>query len=173
MPSHRLGVLMQTLDEIPSGEPVVVWCKYHHAIEQIRAELAAVGQADAVHCYHGDLTDRQRAENLQRWRDHGGYLLATQAAGGYGLTLTEAAYSVFYADSFKFAERLQAEDRAHRIGQTRRPVYITIVALDCIDTRIQRALDKKGDALADLQSEIDECRTQGLKDRARAIITQL
>lgn len=173
MRSHRLAMLLQTLEEIPEGEPVIVWCKYHHAIEQISAALTEQGMGEVLRPYHGEMSERERAASLQAWRERGGYLLATQAAGGYGLTLTEAAYSVFYADSFKFSERLQAEDRTHRIGQTRRPVYITLTAIDCIDTRIRKALDKKGDALADLQAEIEECRTLGLKDRARALVQAL
>ena len=171
--TQRMRVLMQTLDEIPEGEHVVIWAKYHDSIERIRAEIAARGGESSVHLYHGELTDSERAESLARWRERGGYLLATQSAGGHGLTLVEAAYSIFWADGFKYSERIQAEDRTHRIGQTRRPVYITLACTDCIDTRIQSALGRKGDALAEFQGRIEHYRAQGMKTAAMELVKAL
>ena len=39
--------------------------------------------------------------------------------------------------------RLQSEDRAHRIGQTKNVVYIDIIAKDTIDEKIVKALARK------------------------------
>ena len=171
--TQRMTVLMRTLEEISEGEHVVIWAKYHDSIDRIRAEIVGERGEGCVHPYHGEMTDAERAASLRRWRDQGGYLLATQSTGGVGLTLVEASYSIFWADSFKYAERLQAEDRTHRIGQTRRPVYITLACMDCIDIRIQAALGRKGDALAEFQGRIEHYRTQGLKSRAMELVQSL
>ena len=99
--------------------------------------------------------------------------MATQSAGGHGLTLNEAAYTIFYADGFKYSERIQAEDRNHRIGQVRRPVYVTLHCSDSIDDRIATALGRKGNALTIFQERIEAYRAQGMKQRAIDLVREL
>ena len=70
------------------------------------------------------------------------------------MTLNEAAYTIFYSNGFKYSERLQAEDRNHRIGQNKKVNYIDIIP-DCrIEWRIQRALDLKQDAVTEFRNEL-------------------
>lgn len=173
METERLPLLLATLAEIPDGERVIIWAKYHHAVRQIVAALTARHGAGQVQQYHGKLGEDQREQQLREWRTGGRYLVATQSAGGHGLTLNEAAYVVFYADGFKYSERLQAEDRNHRIGQNRRPVYITLACSNSIDGRIAKALDAKGDALAEFQDMVNLYRAQGLKARALEMVRAL
>lgn len=172
-PHYRLNTLLATTQEIPQGEPVIIWAKYRRAVEQISAALAQQHGPQAVSLYYGQLTPAQRDQQVQHWRDHGGYLVATQATGGHGQTFNEAAYALFYADSFKYAERLQAEDRNHRIGQQRRTTYITIRCAESIDDRIALAMQRKGSALGAFQAEVDDARKRGLKQRAIALVSGL
>ena len=69
--------------------------------------------------------------------------LGNPAAAGLGLTLTAAETAVYYSSSFSLSERLQSEDRCHRIGTTHHVVYIDIVGRDTIDERIAHALQTK------------------------------
>lgn len=60
-------------------------------------------------------------------------LVATPASAKEGLTLTVANHAVFYDRSFSLDDYLQAQDRIHRITQTR-PCFITsIIARDTVD----------------------------------------
>jgi len=136
MRHRRLDLLLATLEEIPDTEQVIIWAKYRPAVRAICEALAGIHGAEQVVPYHGGLAQKDLPRQLDRWRSGARYLVATQTIGGYGLTLNEAAYSVFYADSFKYSERVQAEDRTHRIGQTRRPVYIRLRSLSGIDDKI-------------------------------------
>ncbi len=170
---NRIAVLLATIDEIPDGEPIVIWAKYRHAVREIAAALAAVHGADAVCPYHGGQTDAERRAQLVRWRAGGRFLVATQAIGGHGLTLNEAAYAIVYADGFKYGERLQLEDRNHRIGQTRRAVYVTLRCRDSIDERIAKAHARKGGALDEFKAQLDLCRMDRLKDRVMALVRSL
>ena len=61
------------------------------------------------------------------------YVVANPRAGGVGIDLYRAKLEVFYSDSFNWSERIQAEDRAHRKGQTGQ-VHI-------VDLRIQGSVD--------------------------------
>lgn len=142
-------------------EPVVIWAKYHHCIREILNELPDAAQ------FHGGLSESNRNNELSRWNaGHSRYLVATQAAGGHSLDLTRARYVVFYASGFKYAEQLQAEDRNHRIGQSRNVTYISLWA-DCkIEERIAQALANKGSALRQFRAEVDKVkanRKDGLK----------
>ena len=85
-----------------------------------------------------------RAEAIDRFRSGDARVfVANPAAAGEGLTLTEATVVVYYSNTFKLAERLQSEDRAHRIGQEKSVLYVDLVCPDTIDERIVTALRKK------------------------------
>lgn len=176
VPHDRVETLMAVLGEIAEDEPVVVWCKYRLAIDQIAAAVRQRWGEAAVAMFHGGNAD-QREQQLLRWRawrDTGTrVLLATQGAGGHGLDLVEARHVIFYADNFKYSERLQAEDRNHRIGQTRPTTYVSLCCSPSIDDRIAAALARKADVLALFQRQVDECRKKGLKDRAIELVRSL
>ena len=60
------------------------------------------------------------------------------------MTLTAAEYVIYYSNSFDLEQRLQSEDRAHRISQTKNVTYIDIECQKSIDSKIIKALrDKK------------------------------
>jgi SNF2 family DNA or RNA helicase len=70
-------------------------------------------------------------------------------AGGKGLTLHAASTVVYFSNDFSLENRLQSEDRAHRIGQTNHVTYIDMIAEDTLDAKIVSVLrDKKN--VADL-----------------------
>ena len=146
---ERLEVLATALNEIPKGEKVIIWCKFRRSIEAICKMLG-----DAAVPFFGDLTEQQRLHNLAAWRREKQYFVATTDSGGHGLTLIESAYSVFYENNFKYSVRMQAEDRIHRIGQTKRPTYIDITCIESIDERIIKALTKKGDTVEDFVAKV-------------------
>ena len=172
--NNRIETLLNVLGGIGCEEKVLVWAKYRFCVEQVRAAIGREYGPESVRAFHGDMPDREREKALAEWRTGGArYLVLTQSLGSHGLTLNEAAYAVFYADSFKYSERLQAEDRIHRIGQTRRPTYITLLADSSIDVRIANALARKGDALESFQEEVQECRTKGLRERMLEMVRAL
>lgn len=170
---RRLRLLLDTVAEIPADEPVVIWAKYHHAVREIVAGLSADYGPESVAEFHGKMSERERAEALAAWRAERRFMVATQSAGGHGLTLNEAAYVIFYADSFKYSERIQAEDRNHRIGQTRRPVYVTLHCEGTIDDRIAGALSRKGNTLEEFQSRVNHYRKDGMKQKAIDMVKSL
>ncbi len=75
---------------------------------------------------------------------------------GHGLTLNEAHYVLFYNNGFKYSERLQAEDRCHRIGQGYPVTYIDIHCVSGIDHRIAIALANKQNAAESFRQEVEK-----------------
>lgn len=147
---HRIETMQTVISGIPDNEKVIIWCKYVESVNQIAAALPGCA------LYYGDLSEKQRAEQLQRFRGPARFLVATQATGGHGLTLNEAHYHIFYENEFKYSHRIQAEDRSHRIGQTEHVTYIDIVSNSGIDRRIQDALSKKQDVVKAFRREINK-----------------
>jgi SNF2 family DNA or RNA helicase len=87
-------------------------------------------------------------------------LVSSLRAGGVGLNLT-AASVVFHFDRWwNPAVETQAEDRAHRIGQTRAVQVFAYLTPDSIEQRIGEILDEKRALFADI---IDGVATDGLR----------
>ena len=152
-PHERINALNMVIGGISEGEKVIIWCKYVESLRQISAALPRPA------LYYGELSENQRADELERFRGNDcRFLVATQATGGHGLTLNEAHYHIFYENEFKYSHRIQAEDRSHRIGQTKPVTYIDIVANAGIDQRIQKALGKKEDVVRSFRREVKKTR---------------
>lgn len=157
-PHLRMDLLSDVLASLPADAKVIIWCKFQYSVRQIVNALTTEYGADAIAEHHGGMATRQRSAALAQWRNAGRFLVATQATGGHGLTLTEAHHAVFYENGFKYAERVQAEDRIHRIGQDRPCTYIDLVASGSIDQRIQRALAGKGNVVEAFRREVQAVR---------------
>ncbi len=171
---RRVNLLMSTIESVPDTEQVIIWSKYHHAIDEIKAAIEKQYGREAYAEFHGGLRDKDRNDQVARWQVGGSrFLIATQSAGGHGFTWNNAAYSLFYADGYKYSERDQAEGRNHRIGQTRRPTYISLCCSGSIDERISNALYKKENALANFQRSVNKFRKDALKDMAMKLVKEL
>ncbi|KAF9265363.1 SNF2-family ATP dependent chromatin remodeling factor snf21 [Marasmius fiardii PR-910] len=71
------------------------------------------------------------------------FLLSTRA-GGLGITLTAADTVIFYDQDWNPQMDAQAQDRAHRIGQTKPVLIFRLVSAHTIETKImQRATEKR------------------------------
>jgi SNF2 family DNA or RNA helicase len=168
-PHGRIDQTLSVVASLPQAEKVIIWCKYRYSIQQLTEALAGVYGSSSVAQYYGDLSEAERSSELARWRGDGRFLIASMATGGHGLTLTEAAYSIFYENEFKYAHRLQAEDRIHRIGQARRPTYVDVWAICGIEDRIAKSLASKGDAVADFRRKVDALKAKKGSDLKKEI----
>lgn len=152
--NSRVEMLLDIIASIPAPEKVIIWAKYLRSIKEISAALREEYGSQAVAEYYGDLSDKQREAEKERFRKSARFLVATQSCGGHGLNLQFCHWQIFYANGFKYSERLQAEDRCHRHGQTRKVTYIDIFASDTIDERIDEALTRKSGLLESFRQEV-------------------
>lgn len=168
VPHTRLQLLESAIDELPAGAKVIIWTKYLRTIDDITALLHRRHGPASVAQFHGRLNAEQRNQQLEDFRKEARFLLATQATGGHGLTLNEATYHVFYANGFKYAERIQAEDRSHRIGQSSAVTYIDLTCVKSIDERIANALATKANAVDTFRRQVEK-----IKDKRSAEVRKL
>lgn len=168
---RRIDVLMDTVMSIPENEKIIIWTKYQHDIKEISETLISAYGPDCVAPFYGVLSEKKRAEQVDRFRNGSRFFLATQSCGGHGLTLNESHYVIYYNNAFKYSERLQSEDRCHRIGQEHKVVYIDIQCSGTIDDRIANALAAKGSVVEEFKREVDKVKNK--KDRLKSLVKAL
>lgn len=147
-PHERINTMKTAIAGIPEEEKIIIWCKYVESVKQISSCLSDCA------LYYGELSEIERDQQLSLFRNSARYLVATTSTGGHGLTLNEARYHIFYENEFKYSHRIQAEDRSHRIGQTKPVTYIDIVSHTGIDRRIHAALGRKEDVVRSFRQEV-------------------
>jgi len=145
-PSDRLNAAprMAALEEIIDSctGPMIIWASFREELRQIGIMLRA--RKEAVREYHGGTNQDDRTAAINDFQEgRARIFLGNPAAAGLGLTLTAAETVVYYSSSFSLSERLQSEDRCHRIGTTKHVLYIDIAGRDTIDERIASALQSK------------------------------
>lgn len=152
----RIETLMETVRDVPEGAKVIIWAKFRYDIDHIAKALAMQYGEDSIALFHGGIKERDRAAQVELFRGPARFFISTPSCGGHGLTLNEAHYVIFYNNGFKYSERIQAEDRNHRIGQGHCVTYIDIYCSGSIDDRINKALSDKQDAATSFRQEVEK-----------------
>jgi SWI/SNF-related matrix-associated actin-dependent regulator 1 of chromatin subfamily A len=103
------------------------------------------GQEVACICITESTTRQEREDQLMRFRNHPDCRVAVLSIeiAATGLTLVQASLVVFAELKWTPADHQQAEDRVHRIGQTRDVEVFYLHAEGSIDDRIWEILEKK------------------------------
>jgi SNF2 family DNA or RNA helicase len=142
--NKRVDELLAIVEE--TDGKMIIWANYRHDIEAIKLALQKEYGMNSVATYYGDTSADERQEIVTRFQDDQDelrFFVGNPSTGGYGLTLTAANVVVYYSNSFDLEKRLQSEDRAHRIGQTKNVTYIDLIAVNTVDEKIVRALREK------------------------------
>lgn len=145
-PNPRLACLADIVEDIP--HQAIIWAKFQKDIDLIAELLEKAGRTCVVYDGRVGQTDREKRREAFK-AGEAQFFVANPSAAGEGLTLHMAKTVVYYNTTYKLADRLQSEDRAHRAGMDDRPVhYIDIVAAGTIDGVILRALREKNELAA-------------------------
>ena len=111
-----------------------------------REALEAVRWPDGPVCPHNE---------IGRWQAGDAQLLAVQIdAGGEGVDLARARYSIFFSVGFSLGKYEQAKARTHRPGQNKPVTHIHLVARNTVDQKIMRALEKRAEVVQSILAEI-------------------
>jgi SNF2 family DNA or RNA helicase len=147
--SNRLKILMDTMEEA-AFEKIIVWCPFIYGIEEIAAELRKAHGPRSVVTYYGATSSDDRVIAVERFQkdDTCQFFIGNQQTAGYGITLTAAKTMIFYSNNYDLEQRLQAEDRPHRIGLHHPLTIIDLQARDTVDGKIITALRKKLDLVS-------------------------
>lgn len=170
--NERPAMLVSALRSLPEGEKAIVFCKFQYDIDTIKEALSKEFGADASASFDGRDNEKRRSAAVERFRNGARFLVVTQSTGGHGFNFQDVArYAIFYNNGFKYSERLQAEDRIHRIGQTSKVTYIDLYCRCGIEDRIEKAISKKGNAVKQFRNEVDK--VKGKKVKIKELIKAL
>ena len=152
----KLSLLANRVEAIVnSDKKVLIWARYTTEIRDIENALKEIG-IDCV-TYYGETSAKKREDAIDAIQNGSCQVfVGNQRAGGTGITLTAASYVIYYSNDFSLRNRLQSEDRAHRIGQEEDVTYINLIGKDTIDEAVVRCLLNKEDVA-------DEIVNKGLK----------
>lgn len=134
----RILALVEIL--VPITTKVIIWARYRKDIDAI---MSIIGERAVRYDGVTSTTDRETALRRFREDDDIQYFVANPATISMGVTLTQAKTVIYYSNSFRLEQRLQSEDRAHRIGQTDSVQVIDLIASRTVDEKIVDALRKK------------------------------
>jgi SNF2 family DNA or RNA helicase len=141
IPSTRADYVAEIVDEASSK--VIIFCRF---IMDVQLVCNALGKNDIGSIGISSLVEgNRRLDEIDRWRNDKNIkaLVITSATGGVGLTLNEATTTIFYSNSWSATDRMQAEDRNHRIGQNSKVTYHDLYVKNKVDHRLLYALNKK------------------------------
>jgi len=137
----KIAELRSIFEESPKV-PTAVWCKYMPEMDAIEELARSMGRRMAR--IDGSVPDVRRMEILREFQDgKWDCLVANQQTGGTGLNMTMVTLSVYYSNTFSLIDRLQSEDRHHRIGQTNAVLYIDLVMADSADELVLESIESK------------------------------
>lgn len=153
----KLNELESLLDE--NSYQAILWGKFKMDIRNM-CELVSKRSEKYVE-FHGDIKPELRQGAVDAFQKGCMYFVGNPAAGGMGITLTAARLMVYFSNSFSLEERLQSEDRAHRIGQEHPVTYVDLVAVGTVDELVQESLKTKTDLAALVRAKIKDGMSSG------------
>jgi len=163
--SGKMEDLWELMEEIIEGEHrALLFCQStrmldiieHHLATDLRSHKKTLTRLD------GSTAPAKRGQLVDQFNNDSsiGFFLISTKAGGTGLNLTGADTVIFYDHDWNPANDNQAQDRAHRIGQTKPVTIYKLISKGTIEEKIiQRQAIKQ--TLADQIVGSDE---QGFKD---------
>ena len=145
---------------VEAGHQVIIWARYKVQIHDIAEMIQGIRLGDEGDerqipfvTYFGETERDARTQAIDDFESgKARVFVGNQQAGGSGITLVAASYMIYFSNNFSMRDRLQSEDRAHRIGQTQNLTIIDIVAEGTVDEEVVDALVDKKDVSEVIQS---------------------
>lgn len=156
--SAKLDRMEELVDEtIANDKQIVIFSNWTQMTDAIWERLS---KKYKMACITGQTKDSERMDAVSLFQDGTiKILVGTIGAMGTGLTLTAGTVEIFMDEPWNRANKEQAEDRLHRIGQNTNITIYTLICKDTIDERVHELVENKGkmaDALVDGKIQIDK-----------------
>ena len=148
-PASKWAMFTELVSEtMASGEKLVVFTQYLGMISIIRSYLQHENIQHA--CVTGATRDREGEQRRFQEDPACKVFVGTLQAAGVGIDLTSGSVLVHYDRWWNPAREEQATDRIHRIGQKRNVQIYKFRALNTVEARIDRIIERKRGLLKDL-----------------------
>lgn len=148
----RIQKLIEVVSKI--DKKIIIFAKYTDEINDIVEILNKNYGKDSAVQFNGELNQKLRNENLDKFRNDSRFLIANKNCGAYGLNLQFCSYIIYYSNDWDYATRSQSEDRVHRIGQNNNVHIIDICAAYTLDEKIIKCLERKENLVDSFKREM-------------------
>ena len=138
----RLQLLLERLEDTP--HQAIIWARFTPDVDAI---CRALGPPKCTR-YDGEVSQKERDVGIDRFKDGKvKFCVAKASSMGMGHSLPMAKSVFYYSNDFSYINRLQSEDRSHRIvgGGMGAVCYYDIVASRTVDEKILRSLQDCAD----------------------------
>lgn len=141
----RLDAVEELLSALHEKHKVILWCSFRHNYKQLSDVCTKLG---IKHVFlTGEQNAKEKDQSIESFEndDTVRVIIANRKAGGIGINLVAASYSIVYSRNFSLEEELQSQARNYRGGsqQHERIVKIDLCAVDTLDETITEALQNK------------------------------
>jgi len=132
--SVKFEAIRADLEEVPDEQRIIIWAHFVPELKMIYNELK---KEHSCCLYYGGTSADDRLDIIECFKA-GKYkiFIGNAATAGFGLNLQNATLQYYYSNTFRVEERLQAEDRSHRIGVKSTVVYKDIIMKGTVDEKI-------------------------------------
>lgn len=141
----KLVKLLELLEEIHErGEKTVIFSNW---VEPLRTLFKFLSSKYKVCCFTGTMSEAERQKHKRVFMNNPEYTVMIGTIGALGTThtLTAANNIIFYDEPWTYADKLQAEDRCHRISAKKSVNVYTLISKDTIDERVHDIVYSKKD----------------------------
>lgn len=153
--------LLETLEEIDMKKnKIVIWCAFLPSIMKVEAIIrkAYKGTGVGILTIKGNDRDTNRTVQMfQKTKDQN-ILLCTQKKAAASVTLTAAAYSMYYSNTASNDLRSNSEARTRRKGSEIHEsiLYIDLVTKGTREEQLIHCLKKKKSFIAEVKAEFEK-----------------
>lgn len=141
----KLQKLFELLEEIHDrSEKVVIFSNW---VEPLRTLYRFVSTKYKVCCFTGTMSEAERQKHKRVFLTNPEYTVMVGTIGALGTThtLTSANNVIFYDEPWTYTDKLQAEDRCHRVGTNSSVNIYTLLSKDTVDERVHDIVYGKKD----------------------------
>ncbi len=140
-PNPRAAILRELLEDLT--RPCIIWARFVEDVRVCEEQASLAGRNPVV--WDGNRPERSLDPFHAGVADT--FIANLESNAREGLTLNEATTTIYYSNTPKLLNRLQSEDRNHRIGQHHSVTYIDLLAERTLDAHILSTLiEKRGTA---------------------------
>lgn len=150
--SAKLDRMEELVEEaVENGKKVVIFSNWTQITDEVYARLHPKYHPAII---TGETPDDTRQDEVYHFQndDNCKVIIGSTSAMGTGLTLTAGTVEIFMDEPWNKANKVQAEDRCHRVGTSENVTIYTLMCKDTIDEKVHEIVEKKGamsDALID------------------------
>lgn len=135
----KLSALMDIIKDT-GDENVIIFTAFIEEKKIIKEMLEKEEWFDVI-----DYGDGDRGEDVRRFNgsDRKAIFLSNIETAKEGIDLTSSNHVIFFSPTYNYGTRAQAEDRAHRIGQSKNVIYYDLICSGSIEEKVLKIFNFK------------------------------